>query len=94
VALEAVDDVCLSDTLRLFGTAIRFHVDARLIHDPSYCSDAAAALNLATQAAVNLAGRARARDAGKRKANVVVGQHIAGTHNHELDPGTIVNSTI
>ena len=91
---KAVDKVCRSVTLRLLGTTIRFHVDAGLIHDSSYRSDAAAALQLATQAVINLAGRAGGCDARERNANGLVGQHVAGTHNHEIDPGAMFTPVI
>jgi hypothetical protein len=91
---KTVDKARLSDALRLLGTTIGFHVDAGLIHDPSYRSDAAAALQLATQAIINLAGRAGGCGARERNANGLVGQHVAGTHNHELDPGATFTPVI
>jgi hypothetical protein len=45
-------------------------------------------LGTATETAVNFAGSARhGAVAGQRSANVVVGQHIAGTDDHSGSPG-------
>jgi hypothetical protein len=55
----------------------------RFIHDASDGAHAASALGAAAQAAIDLAGPARRRG-GDGSADILVGQDVAGTDNHEI----------
>ena len=52
------------------------------VHDPADGADAPPALGAAAEAAIDLTGGPRRFRAGERRADVVVGQHIAGTNDH------------
>ena len=54
----------------------------RLVHDPADGARASSALGAAAEAAVDLTGGARRSRRAQRCPHVMVGQHIAGAHDH------------
>ena len=54
----------------------------RFVHDPADGADAASALGAAAEAPIDLTGGPRRFCPGERRADVVVGQHVAGTNDH------------
>jgi hypothetical protein len=64
-----------------------------LVHDPADGARTATALGAAAEAAIDLTGGPRRFRAGERRADVVVGQHIAGTNDHRDTVRRSVGST-
>ena len=65
----------------------------RFVHDPADGADAASALGAAAEAPIDLTSGPRRFCPGERRADVVVGQHIAGTNDHRDTTRRSVGST-
>jgi hypothetical protein len=66
----------------------------RFVHDAPNGAGAAPALSAATQAMVNLTGRARNVLARRqRRTHVVVGENVAGAHDHFAIASSIAQMT-
>ena len=63
------------------------------VHDPADGADAPPALGAAAEAAIDLTGGPRRFVAGERRADVVVGQHIAGANDHRDTTRRSIGST-
>ena len=62
----------------------------RLVHDPPDGAGAPSALRAAAETAIDFAAGSGGGLAGKRRTDVVVGQHVAGTDDHRSKgPGGI-----
>jgi hypothetical protein len=57
----------------------------RLVHNPPDGTRAPAALCAATETAIDFAASPRRVVAGQRRANVMIGQHIARTNDHRSE---------